>query len=242
MARTEPNHIDGLLLVDKTPDWTSHDVVNLVRRRFNLDKTGHCGTLDPLATGLLVLLLGKATKFQDQLMGQDKVYEAVLRLGVETSTEDRSGEVIATRDWSGVTEDAVRSTAASFIGEQFQVPPMMSAIKKNGQPLYKMARKGEEIEREPRPIRIEALDITNIVLPEVAFTLHCSKGTYVRTVCADWGRKLGCGGHMAALRRIRSGKLSVEGAVTPEAIKGWQLEDLSAHVMSLDKLAELYGA
>ena len=113
MARTEPNHIDGLLLVDKTPDWTSHDVVNLVRRRFNLDKTGHCGTLDPLATGLLVLLLGKATKFQDQLMGQDKVYEAVLRLGVETSTEDRSGEVIATRDWAGVTEEAIRSTAAT---------------------------------------------------------------------------------------------------------------------------------
>ena len=242
MAKTEPNHIDGVLLVDKTPDWTSHDVVNLVRRRFNLDKTGHCGTLDPLATGLLVLLLGKATKFQDQLMGQDKVYEAVLRLGVETSTEDRSGEVIATHDWSGVTVDAVRSTAASFIGEQMQVPPMMSAIKKNGQPLYKMARKGEEIEREPRPIKIEALDIKSIDLPDVSFTLHCSKGTYVRTVCADWGRKLGCGGHMAELRRIRSGKLTVEGAVTPEEIKCWQLEDLSAHVMSLDKLAELYGA
>lgn len=241
MAKTEPNHIDGVLLVDKTPDWTSHDVVNLVRRRFNLDKTGHCGTLDPLATGLLVLLLGKATKYQDLLMGQDKVYEAVMRLGTETSTEDRSGEVIAEQDWSSVTPEAVRAAGATFIGEQLQVPPMMSAIKKNGQPLYKMARKGETIEREPRPIVIQALDITDIRLPDVAFTLHCSKGTYVRTVCADWGRKLGCGAHMSELRRIRSGKLTVDGAVVPEQIKDWQLENLVNAVMPLEKLAELYG-
>ncbi|MBP5640239.1 MAG: tRNA pseudouridine(55) synthase TruB [Victivallales bacterium] len=242
MPRMEPNHIDGLLLVDKTPDWTSHDVVNLVRRRFNLDKTGHCGTLDPLATGLLVLLLGKATKFQDMLMGQEKVYEAVMCLGTETDTEDRSGEIVATHDWSMVTEESIRKVGESFLGEQFQVPPMMSAIKKNGQPLYKMARRGESIEREPRPITIYGLDITRLELPNVFFTLRCSKGTYVRTVCADWGRKLGCGGHMKELRRVRSGKLSVDGAVKPEAIKEWQLADLASNVMSLEKLADLYGA
>lgn len=241
MPRPEPVHLNGALLVDKTGDWTSHDVVNLVRHRFHLDKVGHCGTLDPLATGLLVLLLGKATKLQDSLMGQDKVYVATMRLGVETDSEDCTGEVTATHDWSSVTEEQVRATGKEFLGDQMQIPPMVSAIKRNGQPLYKMARKGEVIEREPRPIHIAGLDITGISLPDVDFTLTCSKGTYVRTICADWGRKLGCGGHMLALRRTHSGKLSVDGAVTPEEIKGWELPDLERHVMSLERIAELYG-
>lgn len=241
MAHRETNHADGVLLVDKTRDWTSHDVVNLVRRRFNLDKTGHCGTLDPLATGLLVILCGKATKLQDTLMGQDKVYCATMRLGVETDSEDSTGEVTATHDWSGVTAEQVRETGASFLGEQMQIPPMVSAIKRNGQPLYKLARKGETVERAPRPIRITGLEITRLELPEVDFTLSCSKGTYVRTICADWGRKLGCGGHMQALRRVCSGKLRVEQAVTADVIKTWELPQLLEHLMPLEEVAALYN-
>ena len=233
MARTEPNHIDGLLLVDKTPDWTSHDVVNLVRRRFNLDKTGHCGTLDPLATGLLVLLLGKATKFQDQLMGQDKVYATTMRLGVETDSEDRTGQVIATADCSAVTEAQIRETAAAFIGPQMQTPPMVSAIKLHGQPLYKLARKGQTVERQPREITIHSFDIIRIALPDVDFTVRCTKGTYVRTICADFGRRLGCGAHMLELRRLQSGNFNLDNAVTIDQIKAWELPDLQNHLLPL---------
>lgn len=240
MPRRTMNEIDGLLLVDKPMDWTSHDVVNCIRSRFNLSKTGHCGTLDPIATGLLVLLLGHATKLQDRLMSEDKVYTGTMRLGVETDSEDRTGVVTATADASGVTPEQVRTIAARFLGPQQQTPPMVSAIKKDGKPLYKLARKGEVIERESRPIVIHALELSRIALPDVDFRVHCSKGTYIRTLCADMGRALGCGAHMLELRRESSGSFQVSDAVNMDAIKSWELPEFVQHVQPLgDVIAKL---
>lgn len=236
MARPPLNQIDGILLVDKAPDWTSHDVVNCVRRRFNLSKTGHCGTLDPLATGLLVLLLGKATKWQDRLMSEDKVYAGTLCLGVETDSEDRTGKVTATADPGAVTEELLRAAAGRFLGEQLQTPPMVSALKKNGRPLYELARQGKVIEREPRRVCISRFDFTRMALPQADFLVHCSKGTYIRTLCADLGRILGCGAHMSELRRLRSGVFQVENAASLEAVKTWTLDDLLVHVIPLEQL------
>jgi len=234
------NEIDGLLLVDKPMDWTSHDVVNCIRSRFNLSKTGHCGTLDPIATGLLVLLLGHATKLQDRLMSEDKVYTGTMRLGVETDSEDRTGAATATADASGVTPEQVRTIAARFLGPQRQTPPMVSAIKKDGKPLYKLARKGEVIERESRPIVIHALELSRIALPDVDFRVHCSKGTYIRTLCGDMGRALGCGAHMLELRRESSGSFQVADAVNMDAIKSWELPEFVQHVQPLgDVIAKL---
>ena len=223
MERIPPNDISGILLVDKPQDWTSQDAVSCIKHRFHLKKAGHCGTLDPMATGLLVLLFGKCTKLQDSLMAKDKVYRASMRLGIETDTEDATGNVVAEHSIEGIDEEAVRKSAQSLIGELMQVPPMVSAIKRNGKKLYELARKGITVEREPRQISIFSIEIERISLPEVDFIVHCSKGTYVRTLCADWGKALGCGANMTALRRLRSGEHSVENAYTIETIKGWEL-------------------
>ncbi|MBR6374182.1 MAG: tRNA pseudouridine(55) synthase TruB [Victivallales bacterium] len=223
MERIPPNDISGILLVDKPQDWTSQDAVSCIKHRFHLKKAGHCGTLDPMATGLLVLLFGKCTKLQDSLMAKDKVYRASMRLGIETDTEDATGNVVAEHSIEGIDGEAVRKSAQSLIGELMQVPPMVSAIKRNGRKLYELARKGITVEREPRKISIFSIEIERISLPEVDFIVHCSKGTYVRTLCADWGRALGCGANMTALRRLRSGEHSVENAYTIETIKGWEL-------------------
>lgn len=226
----------GVLLVDKPEEWTSHDVVNCVRRRFRVKKVGHCGTLDPAATGLLVIVLGKATKLSSRLSGQDKVYTGTMRLGVETTTQDREGEVTATRDCSGIDEAQVRAALAQFTGEQLQIPPMVSAVKQDGKPLYKLARKGIEVEREPRPICIHELTVAEVRLPDVDFTVACTKGTYVRTLCVDIGNVLGCGAHLAALRRTHSGAFDIADAVTIDEIKTWEREDLLARMMPLTEL------
>ncbi|HOG49354.1 MAG TPA: tRNA pseudouridine(55) synthase TruB [Lentisphaeria bacterium] len=239
MARPPLHHIDGILLVDKAPDWTSHDVVSCVRRRFNLSKTGHCGTLDPLATGLLVLLLGRATKWQERLMSEDKVYAGTLRLGIETDSQDRTGKVTATADPSAVTEEQLCAAASRFLGEQLQTPPMVSALKKDGRPLYELARQGKVVKREPRRVHISRFDLTRIALPEADFLVHCSKGTYIRTLCADVGQALGCGAHMSELRRLGSGAFHVENATSIEAVKAWTLDDLLQHVIPLEQLPSL---
>ncbi len=226
----------GVLLVDKEEGWTSHDVVNCVRRRFQVKKVGHCGTLDPMATGLLVLVLGRATKLSAQLSGQDKWYEGTIRLGVETSTHDREGEVLATHSCKDVTPDDVRKIFAEFEGEQLQVPPMVSAVKKGGKPLYKLARKGIEVEREPRRIVVHAFDPIHVEMPHVEFSLHCSKGTYVRTLCDDIGRELGCGAHLHSLRRTRSGVFELDNAFATDTIKTWEREDLLDHIIPLNKV------
>ena len=217
----------GILLVDKPAEWTSHDVVNFIRRRFNVKKVGHCGTLDPAATGLLVIVLGKATKLSSKLTADDKTYEATMLLGTETDSQDMDGKIIAENDWDFVSDKDVNSVCKGFIGEQDQTPPMVSAKKIKGKRLYKLAREGKEIEREPVRIKITSLDISEINLPYVKFVVSCSKGTYVRTLCADIGKNLGCGAVLYNLRRTKCGTFSIENAVTVEQLKGWKQNQLA---------------
>ena len=226
--------MDGILLVDKPTGFTSHDVVALVRRRLRIEKVGHGGTLDPAATGLLVLLLGKGTKLSDRVMGGDKTYHGTLRLGVETSTQDAEGEPLSTGDISAVTEEQLRTAMATFEGDIYQTPPMVSAIKKDGVALYKLARKGQEIEREARLVHVFRFSLIQFGLPDSTIEVHCSKGTYVRTLCHDIGRKLGCYGHLAGLRRTRSGTFSIDNAITVSQIKAMQTSaDLRPFVLPL---------
>ncbi|MDD3117963.1 MAG: tRNA pseudouridine(55) synthase TruB [Victivallales bacterium] len=217
---------DGILPVNKPAGWTSFDVVNFVRARFNIPKVGHCGTLDPAATGLLVLVFNKFTRLSQVLSGQDKVYDATILLGTETDSQDMDGVVTATRDWSGVTPEALREAMAGFVGTIEQVPPMVSAVKKDGKRLYELARQGKEVEREAKPITIHRIDITRIELPSADFTVSCSKGTYIRTLCADIGAGLGCGAVLQQLCRTRSGNFSLDEAVTVETLKTWEQPQL----------------
>jgi tRNA pseudouridine55 synthase len=226
---------DGLLLVDKPSGPTSHDVVDRVRRTFQLRKVGHGGTLDPMATGLLVILLGRGTKLSERIMGSDKEYEGTLRLGVSTDSQDIDGEVLEERDYREVTEEAVRAEMRARRGDLMQTPPMVSAVKKDGVPLYKLARKGRTIEREPRLIHVYAFDLLKAEFPDVAFRLRCSKGTYVRTLCAEIGEALGCGAHLAALRRTRAGALSVDEALSLERILATEPEALVPRIVPLQR-------
>ena len=230
----EPVQPSGVLLVDKPLAWTSHDVVKFIRR-FGFKKVGHCGTLDPAATGLLIVVIGRATKLTDLFAGQDKTYVGSLRLGIETFTQDAEGEVIAEADWTGVTEADVRRVFGEFVGEQMQVPPMVSAKKQGGETLYKLASKGIVVEREPRPIVIHSLDIREIALPEVKFEAKCSKGTYIRTLSADIGTRLGCGAHLNGLCRTVSGRFSLTQAVSMDSIKTWNRETLLQHMLPLER-------
>ncbi|QSH41747.1 tRNA pseudouridine(55) synthase TruB [Lentisphaerota bacterium ZTH] len=234
---------DGVLLVDKPKEWTSFDVVNMVRSRFNVPKVGHCGTLDPAATGLLVLMLGRFTKLSQKFSGEDKVYEATMLLGTETDSQDMEGNVTAENDYSAITEEQARDVVLSFIGEQDQVPPMVSAVKKDGKRLYELARKGIEVEREAKRITVYDIEITRIELPQIDFTVKCSKGTYIRTLCADIGTKLGCGATLFNLRRTASGKFDLANAVDIDTIKGWEQPDLDVYVRTLlfEKVSKIAG-
>ena len=225
--------LDGLLLVDKPSGMTSHDVVNAVRRMFRIKKAGHGGTLDPAATGLLVLLLGRATKLSDRVMGGDKVYEGVMRLGSSTSSQDAEGTFVSGSDPSGLSETAVRAAVATLSGDIYQTPPMVSALKKDGVPLYKLARQGVEIEREARLVHIYKFQITEFGIPDSKIIVKCSKGTYVRTLCHDVGEKLGCGAHLAALRRTQSGKFSIDKAIKFETLKELPRTDLAQYVIPM---------
>ncbi|MCX5726841.1 MAG: tRNA pseudouridine(55) synthase TruB [Candidatus Saganbacteria bacterium] len=211
--------MDGIMVVDKPAAWTSHDVVNFVRKNFQVNKVGHAGSLDPQATGVLVILLGRATKESLKFSSQDKEYEATLGLGRTTDTQDSSGKTLIEKDCSEITGESVKKVFESFLGETQQVPPMVSALKSKGIRLYSLAHQGLEVERNPRKIEIKKLDILNIDLPHVRFDVLCSKGTYIRTLCHDIGEALGCGGHLASLRRVRSGKFVIKDAVTIEELK-----------------------
>lgn len=211
--------VDGFLVVDKLQDWTSHDVVGLLRSRYKLAKVGHGGTLDPMATGVLVILLGKGTKWSQRVMDGTKVYEGTVTLGVRTNTLDADGQVTDTQDPSGITREMVENAIEGFIGDIEQIPPMVSAIKKDGVPLYKLARKGEEIAREPRKVTIFSFDLLDWRPPEFDFRVKCTKGTYIRTLADDIGTDLGCGGHLSRLRRTKSGDFSIEGAPVASCFK-----------------------
>lgn len=210
---------EGVLLIDKDAGCTSHDVVNKVRRILKIRSVGHAGTLDPLATGLLVILVGRATKVSQYLMSLDKVYDGEMKLGVETNSQDSEGEIVSELPVpESVDEAYMREQMASFLGDQYQTPPMFSAKKLNGIPLYKLARQGQEVQREPRFINISKFELLEWNKPAAKFRLACSKGTYVRTVCHDLGKKIGCGAHMTQLRRISSDKFTVETAITVEKL------------------------
>lgn len=203
--------------MDKPAGWTSHDCVASVKKRINAKKVGHLGTLDPLATGLLVLVVNGATRFARFLDGGRKDYLVSMRLGAATDTYDSEGAVLSTGDTSSLTDEAVAAAFSAFSGPIKQVPPMYSAIKKGGVPLYRLARKGTVIEREARDVEIFSLDILRISLPDVDFRVVCSKGTYVRSICNDVGVVLGCGGHLSGLRRMESGPFRVDNAPGPDA-------------------------
>lgn len=202
--------IDGIINVRKEKGFTSHDVVAKLRGITRQKKIGHTGTPDPDATGVLPVCFGKATKLCDMLTEKEKAYEAVLLLGKTTDTQDISGEVKKECSVEGITQDQVRETILSFVGEYDQIPPMYSALKVNGKKLYELAREGVEIERKPRKIQIHRIEIREINLPEVRFEVWCSKGTYIRTLCNDIGEKLGCGGCMSSLIRTKSGIFTLE--------------------------------
>ena len=204
--------LNGIIVINKEPGFTSHDVVAKMRGICGQKKIGHTGTLDPAAVGVLPVCLGSATKLCDLLTDKDKEYVAELLLGVETDTQDTTGQILREYPVS-VTPEQVRECAASFVGEIMQVPPMYSALKINGKKLYELARAGKEVERKSRPVTIKELEILKIRLPVIALRVVCSKGTYIRTLCADIGEKLGCGGTMQSLRRTRAGSFLLSDAI-----------------------------
>jgi tRNA pseudouridine55 synthase len=209
VSSPDPHQLEGVLLVDKPTGMTSHDVVARLRHRLKIRQIGHAGTLDPLATGLLVMLIGRATKVSQYLMSLDKEYEGVFELGQATDSHDADGEVVETHPVPELDAAALRTVMNGFLGDQYQTPPMFSAKKIKGVPLYKLARKGQEVEREPRFIRVDAFELLDYTPPAVHFRLRSSKGTYVRTIAHDLGRKLGCGAVLTALRRTGSGQFRV---------------------------------
>jgi tRNA pseudouridine55 synthase len=233
---------DGVLLVDKARGMTSHDVVAMVRRALGTKKVGHCGTLDPLATGLLLITIGRGTKIQDLLMSEDKEYVGTLRLGEVTDSQDAEGEVIERHPVPEFSREQIEEAFANFKGDFYQLPPMVSAIKKDGVPLYKLARQGKQVEREPRFVRVYAHQVQAIRLPEIDFLVVCSKGFYVRTYANDIGRQLGCGAHLQALRRTKSGRFSVNEAVSIEELRILPRERLVDHILSLPTVSRRRGA
>ena len=229
--------LDGAILVDKPAGPTSHDVVDAIRRKFGIKKVGHCGTLDPNATGLLIIVLGRGTKLSERLMGDDKVYEGTIKFGEETDSYDSDGELTASLPVPLLTLDLLNEEAAKFIGDQMQIPPMVSAIKKNGVPLYKLARKGIEVEREPRLIHIYNFRFTDYTEPLAQFRVACTKGTYIRSIAHELGQKLGCGAHLAALRRSVSGKFDVADATRLDDVLKLTTAELEKKVIPFLKLA-----
>ena len=234
--------IDGVLLVDKARGMTSHDVVALVRRRLEFKKVGHCGTLDPLATGLLIVVLGRGTKIQDLLMCEDKEYVGTMQLGAITASQDADGEVLETRPVLDYPPEQIEAAFARYDGDFYQMPPMVSAIKKDGVALYKLARQGKTVEREPRFVHIFAHEVQGIRLPEIDFRVVCSKGFYVRTYAHDIGMDLGCGGHLKQLRRTKSGRFTLERSITVDEIAAGPAEAIRSKILTLPEVSRLRGA
>ena len=205
-----------VLLIDKPLEWTSYDVIRKLRKTINIKKIGHAGTLDPLATGLLIVCTGKFTKKINEYMSQEKEYTGTITLGAVTPTYDRESEPESFKSLDGITEEIITEKTKQFTGEILQTPPIHSAIKQNGKPVYLMARKGLDVVLEPRKITIKEFEVTKIDLPVITFKVVCSTGTYIRSLANDFGIGLGCGGYLSELRRTRIGNFKVEEAVTIE--------------------------
>jgi tRNA pseudouridine55 synthase len=228
---------DGALLIDKPAGPTSHDIVESIRRQFGLKKVGHCGTLDPQATGLLIIVLGKATRLSERLMGDDKVYSGAIKFGETTDSYDADGELVSSLPVPPMTLDQLNESADGVVGDLMQTPPMVSAVKQGGVPLYKLARKGIEVERKPRLVHIYSFRFTKYEEPFGWFRIACTKGTYVRSIAHELGQKLGCGAHLTQLRREASGKYDVADALQFEDVMKMSTADLENRVIPFLKLA-----
>lgn len=223
--RVRGRPVDGILLLDKPLGITSNDALQQVKRLYFAQKAGHTGSLDPLADGLLPICFGNATKLSAFLLDADKHYEVRIKLGETTTTQDAEGEVVERRPFEHITRADVEAVIPQFLGEIEQLPPMYSAVKHEGQRLYKLAREGKEVERKPRTITIHALELTDFEPGEFSLKVHCSKGTYVRTLAEDMGEALGCGAHVVGLRRTGVGPYTTEGMVTLDRLKEMYEED-----------------
>ena len=228
--------LDGALLIDKPAGPTSHDVVDAIRDEFRLKKVGHCGTLDPNATGLLIIVLGRGTKLSEKLMSTDKVYEGTVKFGETTDSYDADGELVSSLPVPPTSIAELNTLSAGFVGDQMQMPPMVSAVKKDGVPLYKLARKGIEVERKPRLIHIYSFTFSDYTEPVGHFRVACTKGTYVRSLAHELGQKLGCGAHLANLRRVSAGKFDVADAIEFEQVLGLPLSELEKRVIPFVRL------
>ena len=235
LRRAPRRQVDGVLLLDKPSGITSNAALQKVRRLLNAAKAGHTGTLDPMATGLLPLCFGEATKFAGELLDADKSYRATLKLGVTTDTADAEGRVLIIRQ-VGVTEEQWRAATADFQGETEQVPPMHSALKRDGRPLYEYARAGIEVEREPRRVSVHCIETVSFLGDVATIDVDCSKGTYIRTLAADIGERLGCGAHLTALRRTRIGSLTLAGAASLDRLEALTLAGRDACLAPPDAL------
>ncbi|MBF0593512.1 MAG: tRNA pseudouridine(55) synthase TruB [Candidatus Omnitrophica bacterium] len=210
--------MEGIIVVDKPSGMTSHDVVSRVRRSLNMKKVGHAGTLDPLATGVLIILVGNSTRLFDKFVGFDKAYDATMQLGLKTHSADIQGQTLQERPFDGISRKDVEAAFLRFTGDIEQIPPMVSAVKHKGERLYKLARKGINVVREPRKVRVDVLKVLDFSLPFVKFCLDCSKGTYVRQVAEDVGEVLGCGACITEIRRTKVGPFGIESAVKLEEL------------------------
>lgn len=213
-APRDMDPFDGVLIVNKPAGPTSHDVVDAIRRRFGFRKVGHGGTLDPQATGILVILIGRATRLSERFLGSDKTYEGTIRLGIETDSQDADGTVLREADFTGITEARLQDAMNALKGDIYQTPPMVSAVKVDGVPLYKRARRGEVVERKPRLVHVYEFRLLSFELPRARFVVRCTKGTYVRTLCAEVGTALGCGAHLEALCRSATGEFTLDQALS----------------------------
>ena len=234
--------IDGVLPIDKASGMTSHDVVAIARRVLGTKKVGHCGTLDPMATGLLLLTLGRGTKIQDLLMSEDKEYVGTMKLGEMTDSQDADGEIVETRPVPQFSQEQMEDAFAKYDGDFYQTPPMVSAIKKDGVALYKLARQGKTVEREPRFVHIYAHQILEVRPPEIDFRVVCSKGFYVRTYAFDIGNDLGCGAHLNSLRRTKSGRFDVSMAFPAADLKTAPREAILEKLLTLPQVSRIRGA
>ncbi|PCJ62922.1 MAG: tRNA pseudouridine(55) synthase TruB [Planctomycetota bacterium] len=219
---------NGILLVDKPSGISSFNVIYKLRKILNMKKIGHAGTLDPLATGLLIILLGKATKASQYLILHDKVYEGEIKLGEATDSYDAEGKITATKDFEHVSKEDVHVAIKHQTGEFEQLPPMFSAIKVDGQRLYKAARKGIEIKRDTRSVNVYQFDLLQFNTPLLNIRIHCSKGTYIRSIAHDLGEELNCGAHLSSLRRVQSGEFKIEDSLTLEKIEAMTADDVSS--------------
>ena len=229
--------LDGAILIDKPAGPTSHDIVDAIRRQFRLKKVGHCGTLDPNATGLLIIVLGRGTKLSEKLMSSDKVYEGTIKFGETTDSFDADGVVTGSHPVPHLTLELLNAEADKFVGDQMQLPPMVSAVKIKGVPLYKLARKGVEVERKERMIHIYTFRVTDYAEPFARFRVACTKGTYVRSLAHDLGQRLGCGAHLKTLRRAVSGKFDVADAIEFEEVMNLSPAELEKRVIPFLQLS-----